>query len=235
MATKPTDCNLHSGHRQRMKERVLATGLDGLADHEILEVLLYFTLPRVDTNKLAHRLMSHFGSLSQVLGADYEELKAVSGIGEQTAFMLTMLPGLLGRVERDRNRDKQIFGGTAAFAEYVCSLFVGETTETVFLLCLNANLQLINTVRLAKGDVGSVHISTAQVVKTALRHKARTVVLAHNHPGGRLKPSVEDFDMTKRCQKALFEVNIRLLDHFIVSGERYLSFAEHRYMDILAE
>lgn len=233
MAKTTTECNLHSGHRQRMKDKVLQHGLDSLADHEILEVLLYFTLPRVDTNALAHRLMAHFGSLSAVLGADYEELRAVSGVGEQTAFMLHMLPALLGRVERDKNRDKPIFGATEAFAEYVCRLFAGENTETVFLICLNANLQLINAVRLSRGDVGSVHISVAQVVKTAIRHKARTVVLAHNHPGGRMKASMEDFDMTRRCLKALSEVNVTLLDHFIVSGDKYISFAEHRYLEVL--
>lgn len=233
MAKVTTEGNLHSGHRQRMKEKVLRHGLDSLADHEILEVLLYFTLPRVDTNALAHRLMAHFGSLSTVLGADYEELRAVPGVGEQTAFMLTMLPGLLGRVERDKNREKPIFGATEAFGEYVCNLFAGENTETVFLLCMNANLQLINAVRLGRGDVGSVHISVAQVVKTALRHKARTVVLAHNHPGGRMKASTEDFEMTKRCLNALAEVNVTLMDHFIVCGDRYISFAEHRYLEVL--
>lgn len=233
MATKPTNVNLHSGHRQRMKERVLAHGLDSLADHEILEVLLYFTVPRCDTNELAHRLMAHFGSLSQVLGADYDELRQVCGVGNNTAFMLTMLPGLLGRVERDKNREKPIFGATEAFAEYVCSLFVGETCETVFLVCLNANLQLINAVRLGKGDVGTVHISVAQVLQTALRHKARAVVLAHNHPGGRLKASNEDLVLTGRCEKALAQVNVRLLDHLIVNGDKYFSFAERGYMGLL--
>lgn len=233
MAKATTECNIHSGHRQRMKEKVLHHGLDALADHEVLEVLLYFTLPRVDTNSLAHRLMAHFGSLSTVLGADYEELLAVPGVGEQTAFMLTMLPSLLGRVERDKNREKPIFGATEAFAEYVCSLFVGENTETAYLICLNSNLQLINAVRLGRGDVGSVQISVAQVVKTAIRHKARTVVLAHNHPGGRMKASLEDFDLTRRCLTALAEVNVELLDHFIVSGDKYMSFAEHRYLDVL--
>ncbi len=227
------DGSLHSGHRSRMKERILNTGLDSLADHEVLEVLLYFTLPRVDTNELAHRLIAHFGSLSTVLGADYDDLRAVPGVGDKTAFMLCMLPGLLGRVERDKNRDKPIFGATQAFAEYVCRLFAGETTETAFLICLNANLQLINAVRLGRGDVGSVHIAPAQVVQAALRHKARTAVLAHNHPGGRLKASVEDFDLTKRCMQALGEVNVKLIDHFIVCGDKYCSFAERRYMEIL--
>lgn len=232
MATKPTD-GIHSGHRQRMKERILAAGLDSLADHEILEVLLYFTVPRCDTNELAHRLIRHFGSLSQVLGADYEELKQVPGVGSNTAFMLTMLPGLLGRVERDRNREKPIFGATEAFGEYVCRLFAGETTETVFLICLNANLQLLNAVRLARGDVGTVQVSVADVVKTALRHKARVVVLAHNHPGGRLKASADDLELTRHCHKALEQVNVQLLDHLIVGGGKYFSFQERGYMGIL--
>lgn len=227
--------DLHSGHRLRMKERILRYGLDNLADHEVLEVLLYFTLPRVDTNALAHRLLNHFGSLSTVLGADYDELRAVPGVGDNTAFMLTMLPGLLGRIERDKNRERPVFGGTEAFVEYVCRLFAGETTETAYLLCLNANLQLLNAVRLGQGDIGSVTLSVGGIVQTALRHKARNVVLAHNHPGGRMKVSVEDFEFTRRCMQALAAVNVRLVDHLVISGGRYCSFAERKYMNILQQ
>lgn len=227
------DRGLHNGHRRRMKQRVLQYGLESLADHEVLEVLLYFTLPRVDTNALAHRLLAHFGSLSAVLGADHDELCRVPGVGENTAFMLAMLPGLLGRIERDKEREKPIFGATQAFADHVCGLFAGETVEVAYLLCLNANLQLLNAVRLNDGDVGSVHLSVGAVVQTALRHKARNVVLAHNHPGGRLKVSVEDFDFTRRCMQALAEVDVVLADHIVVCGKRVCSFAERGYMSVL--
>ena len=227
------DAGMHSGHRRRMKRRILTDGLDKLADHEILEVLLYFTLPRGDTNELAHRLLGHFGSLSTVLGANYADLRAVPGVGDNTAFMLTMLPGLLRRFEYDKNREREIFGATQAFTDYVCSLFIGESIEAVYVLCLNASLQLINTVKLGIGDVGSVGLSVGQVVQTALRHRARNVVLAHNHPGGRLKVSVEDFDLTKQCIQALGEVGVKLVDHIVVCGDQYCSFAERKYIGLL--
>ena len=232
---KSADGSLHIGHRQRMKQRVLQYGVDSLADHEVLEVLLYFGLPRGDTNALAHNLIRHFGSLSRVLEADYEDLLQVNGVGENTAFMLSVMPKMFGRFKQDKNRDKLIFGSVEAFGEYVCELFVGEKNEVVYLICLNAGMQLLNSVRLGEGDIGSVAISVQDVVRTALTQKARNVVLAHNHPGGRTKVSVEDFEMTRRCMRALADVNVKLVDHLIVCGDTYCSFAERGYMTLLQE
>lgn len=223
----------HGGHRQRMRRRVREAGLDSLADHEVLEVLLYFALPRGDTNSLAHRLLRHFGSLSGVLEAAPEDLQKVEGIGENAAFVLSVVPELAARYLQDKNRQRPIFGSTEAFACYVKSLFASECREVAYMLCLNGNLQLINTVRLNEGSAGSVEVSVAMVVERALQAKARSVVLAHNHPGGRAKISYEDFELTKRCMQALACVDISLLDHFVVCGDRCVSFVESKYMDAM--
>lgn len=223
----------HGGHRQRMRRRVRAAGLDSLADHEVLEVLLYFALPRGDTNSLAHRLLRRFGSLSGVLEAAPEDLQKVEGIGENAAFVLSIVPELAARYLQDKNRRRPIFGSTEAFARYVQALFASESREAAYMLCLNGNLQLINTVRLNEGSVGSVEVPVATVVERALQAKARGVVLAHNHPSGRTKISCEDFELTKRCMKALDCVDIKLLDHFVVCGDSCISFVESRYMEAL--
>jgi DNA repair protein RadC len=236
MQEKPaqkSQASVHVGHRGRMKERVLRSGLDSLADHEVLEILLYLTIPRADTNELAHRLLAHFGSVSQVLEADPEELQKVKGVGANTAFMLSLMPQLARRYLSDKNRERPVFGDTKAFAEYIMRLFVGEKHEVAYMLCLNASMRLIHTARLGKGDVGSVTVSVSDVVAQALRHNARCVVLAHNHPGGRLKVSADDFELTKRCMKALAYVQVSLLDHFVVCGDMYCSFQEKNYMETL--
>lgn len=223
----------HGGHRQRMRRRVKTAGLESLADHEVLELLLYFALPRGDVNPLAHRLLRRFGSLSGVLEAAPEDLQKVEGIGENAAFVLSVVPGLAARYLQDKNRRRPIFGSTEAFVCYVQALFASESREVAYMLCLNGNLQLINAVRLNEGSVGSVEVSVPMVVERALQAKARGVVLAHNHPGGRAKISYEDFELTKRCMQALACVDIRLLDHFVVCGDKCVSFAESKYMDAL--
>lgn len=226
---------LHAGHRQRMRRRVRQNGAGSLADHELLEVLLYFTLPRGDTNVLAHQLLARFGSLSRVLEADYDELLEVQGVGENTAFLLGFLPTLFRRYQLDRSSKKRIFGSTRAFEQYVCDLFIGEKREVLYLVCLNAGMSVLNSVRLAEGDIGSVNVSVDEVVRAARKQRARNVVLAHNHPGGTLKVSNADFDVTRRCMLALSEAGINLVEHLLVAGDRTFSFAEHNYMYALRE
>ena len=223
----------HAGHRQRMKDRVLEFGLDSLADHEVLEVLLYFAVPRSDTNALAHRLLRQFGSLAQVLDADYLDLQKLGGISPNTAFMLKFAAQLSGRYLRNKNRTRQVFGGSLALVEYVQSLYVEHNVEVAYMLCLNSKMQLNQTIKLSEGTVSGVNIHVSEVVENALRHKARHVVLTHNHPGGRIKISADDFELTKRCMQALAYVDVNLLDHIVVCGSDHISFVERNYMDAL--
>ncbi len=225
----------HAGHRQRMRRRVRQYGADNLADHELLEVLLYAMLPRVDTNLLAHQLLQRFGSFSRVLEADYDGLLEVPGIGENTAFMLTLLPALFRRYQLDRTSQRRVFGSTGAFRQYVCDLFIGETHEVLYLICLNAGMRVLNSVRLFEGDIGSVGVSVEEIVRAAKRQRARNVVLAHNHPGGTLKVSREDFDLTRRLLPALAKAGVNLVEHLVVAGDKTFSFAEHNYMYALRE
>lgn len=222
--------NAHQAHRQRMRERILNSGLDSLADHEVLEVLLYYALPRRDTNVLAHELLDKYGSLSAVLEADYLDLVRQEGIGPNSAFLLKFTAKLAARYVQDKNRSRPVYGSTQAFVAYVGSLFVSEVREVAYLLCLDNRLRLINAVKLGQGTVDAVMLPPAEVVRHALNHLATNVVLAHNHPGGSAKPSDEDLRMTWKCLKALESVNITLLDHLIICDQGYFSFLENNYM-----
>lgn len=220
----------HAGHRQRMKERVLQYGIDSLADHEVLEVLLYSAVPRGDTNALAHRLLRQFGSLSQVLQADPLDLQHTGGVSPNTAFLLSFSAQLAGRYLRDKNRSRPILGSSKALLEYIQALYIEYNIEVAYLLCLNASMQVNQTVKLGEGNVGGVSIHLSGVVENALRHRARSVVLVHNHPGGISQPSKEDFELTKQCIQALRYVDVGLLDHVVVCGSRYFSFAQMGYI-----
>ncbi len=225
--------NEHQGHRKRMRARILQDGVDSLADHEVLEVLLYSVVPRRDTNVLAHQLLKRYGSLAGVLDADPRELQTMEGVGANTAFHLHYAALTAARYLQSKNRQRLIYGSTQAFLSHVKALFVAEVCEVAYMLCLDNSMRLINTVKLAKGTQNSVDFPVGDVVRTALMLGAKMVVLAHNHPSGRVKPSMEDLRLTKRCRAALALVNIKLHDHLIICGQEYFSFAEQGYMNAI--
>lgn len=222
--------NEHVGHRERMRARIMKDGVDSLAEHEVLEVLLYAVVPRRDTNHIAHQLLNRFGSLANVLDASPIDLQKQTGIGAKAAFHLHYTALAAACYIQSKNRQRLIYGSTQAFLNHVRALFPAEVCEVAYMLCLDNSMRLINTVKLAKGTRDSVNFSVSELVRLAVSHGAKNVVLAHNHPSGRLKPSDDDLQLTRQCMLALALVHIKLHDHLIICGQRYLSFAEHGYM-----
>lgn len=221
----------HNGHRQRLKARYHTEGsLRSFQDHEVLELILFYALPYQNTNGIAHELLNCFGSLSQVLEADYNELQRVDGVGAHVATLLTMVPQIAGRYVTDRWRDEKIFSSTAEICRYAIGLFVGRKNEAFYLICLNSKNQIIRNVLVAEGSIGKVNISVSKVVEEAVKSGSRSVVLAHNHPGGMCKPSGADLAVTRECVKALRYSHIPILDHVIVCGDSTVSFKEKGYM-----
>ena len=215
----------HAGHRSRMKKRYMEQGLDSMADHEVLEMLLYYALPYKDTNGLAHELLNKFGSLSGVLEAEISALETVNGIGTNTALLLNLMPKLAGRYYLDRWSEMPELNNSEDLLDYVRTLFVGRSLETFFMICLNNKGQVKNTIKLSEGTADEVVIYTTQVVETALQQKCKNVVFAHNHPGGNVNPSISDVRSTSDCYEALDAVGIQLLDHVIVCGSDVISMA----------
>ena len=227
--------SIHTGHRQRMKDRFLQEGLDNFSDIQVLELLLYYCIPRQDTNPIAHRLLDHFGSLSQVLEASVEELTKVSGIGENTATFLHLIPEVGRYYQVSRSTQVTILSSLDKCARYLLPFFFGRRVETVYLLCLDAKCKVLCCKEVGEGSVNSAGISTRKIVETALGVNATTVILAHNHPSGVAIPSGEDIQTTQRIAVALQCVDIQLADHIIVADEDYISMAQSggRYRDAL--
>ncbi len=219
-----SDKPLHHGHRERLRERA-AAGLDSFADHEVLELLLFSVIPRANTNPIAHRLLARFGSLSAVLEADPRDLATVEGMGARAASFLTLMPPLTRRYLHDRVvTDRPRLEGPVSVSEYLVPLLAGRAEEVAYLLCLDASLGVRYPALLGSGSVASTAVTPRQVVEVALRHRAVSVILAHNHPSGSLAPSGADRAMTCRIYAALAAVDIPLLDHVIVAGEKTYSF-----------
>lgn len=208
----------HEGHRQRMKERFLANGLDGFSDHEILELLLFYAIPYRDTNPLAHELTKRFGSWMQVVSADYRDLLTVPGVTAHVATLLTLVGRSATRYYRDITEGEVVqLYDTTDMAEYVVPWFIGEKDESVVLVSLDNKRKLLNATRIFEGSVNSAQFNVRLAVQQALRDNATQIVLAHNHPNGLCFPSVADISTTKYMMEVLAPLEIRLIDHLIVS------------------
>ena len=218
--------SIHDGHRERMKERFTEHGLDGFHDVNALELLLFYAVPRRDTNELAHALLNRFGSLDAVFSASVYELEEVPGVGRSTAVLISLIPELAKRCAVSRTREVTVFDSSSAIGRYLAPRLGTLPVEHVYLLCLDAQKQLIKTVELSSGVVDSVSVSSRQAVEAALHHRASSVVLAHNHPTGNVNPSRDDEALTRRIRDALALVDIPLDDHIIIGGQSWFSFAD---------
>lgn len=217
---------MHEGHRNRLKNRFIEEGLDSFEDHQILELVLFYAIPRKDTNELAHFLIEKFGSLSGVFEADSKELAKTPGIGENSATLLALIPSLARIYFKDRWGIRPELNSTTKAGEYVLTLFAGRPYEVFYVICLDAQHKVINAAIVHEGTIDQAQIYPRLIVETALRHKAHSVILAHNHPGGSSVPSPQDIEATKKIRQALEPISITVLDHIIVAGDKYVSCAE---------
>ena len=219
--------NLHSGHRQRIRARFLSEGLDHFEDHQVLELILFYAIPRGDTNEIAHRLLKHFGRLSAVFDARISDLKQVQGVGEQAALLIHTLPPLMRRYHRDRIvRDAPVLNSAQAVSDYLMPLMAGRTREVFYVLCLDSQLRVKFPAQISQGTVKDAFVHPREVVEAALAHHASAVVLAHNHPSGEVTPSKSDHQLTRQLVQALGIIDIAVLDHVIIADEDSYSFAE---------
>ncbi len=217
---------IHDGHRQRLMRRFRREGLDHFEQVQVLELLLFFGVPRKDTNELAHALLARFGSVSRVMNASEAELMKVPGVGENVATLLHLARELGRYYQVDSARRGKVMEDTTACGEFMMPYFFGRQVETVFMLCLNANCNVISCREIGEGSINSAVISPRRVVEVALEEKASTVVLAHNHPSGVALPSKEDIQVTRRLAAALAAVDVVLFDHLVVSEDDFVSMAQ---------
>jgi DNA repair protein RadC len=205
--------------------RFLKEGLESFEDHQVLELLLFQAVPRIDTNPLAHKLIHRFGSLSAVLEADPKDLASVDGIGENVAAFLSMIPHITRRYFFDRIKySRKVLNTWEAAAEYLVPLMAGRSEEVFYVICLDSQLKVLYPALISEGTVKDALVHPRHVAEAAVRHKAASVILAHNHPAGSVKPSAHDHKLTRKLVQALGGINVQVVDHIIVAGELIYSF-----------
>jgi len=215
---------LHDGHRKRLIQRFLEEDLDSFEPHNVLELVLFYAIPRKDTNELAHVLMHTFGSLKGVFDAPYEDLLKVEGIGPNAATLIKLVPSL-SRAYYSSTQRSVTLDTSEKSGEYFLPYFIGQTEEVVRLACLDAGGKVISNQILHRGSVNAAEVNIRKIVNLALRNNAVGVILAHNHPAGVALPSDEDVATTKSIRDALIPMGILLMDHIIVADQDYVSMA----------
>ncbi len=221
---------IHDGHREKMRRRFLHGGLDAFADHEALELLLYYAIPRKDTNAIAHALMERYGSLSAVFSAPVEDLQRVEGVGESAAILLRLAPQLYRKARLSDAEQETVLTSVERVGAYLLERFAGEKNEIVYQLCLDRKGKLLACKKLGEGSVASAELDIRRMVENALLTGASTVILSHNHPSGVALPSQEDYIATSRAKEALAMVGVALSDHVVVADGDFVSMAESGYL-----
>ena len=220
---KSEQVNIHKGHRDRLKRKFLNSDGENLEQHEALEVLLYYALPQKNTNSIAHELLRRFVSLSGVFEADWADLMQVDGIKEHAATLIKLQTALFRMYMQDKYEIKNVMLTSENAGKYILNLFYGYKTERLYAIMLDAEYRVISAVKISDGTNNSSPVYPRDIIKSTLETNAVNVILAHNHPNGPLIPSAADINVTKIIDKALTFINVRLIDHIIVSGNQYLS------------
>lgn len=222
MADKP----IHAKHRQRMMDKFMKSGMDSFSDHEVLEILLYFSIPRINTNEIAHQLYIYFGSLHGVLEAKPEELCKIKGIGLRSAQLINFTFALFRRYQLDLAKTQNNvtkLNTVERIGMYFVPQFSGETEEVLLAAYLDNAGRVIRCEEIMRGSASTVSVDTKKIIRAAVRLNAAGVVLSHNHPNGEAVPSAEDLSSTNYIERVLHEVGVQLVDHIVVAGERYSS------------
>ena len=216
----------HAGHRVRFRQRARDTELKGFQEHEIVELLLMFSQPRLDVNPQADKLIQHFGSLAALLDASAEEIMAVPGIGEASATLLSSLKPLFQIYMRERWRNRRTFCSRGELAHYCMDRFGGWDAERFALVCLNHQNAVIDARVLDAGTTIDVRSNDQKVLDVAMLHRANSIVLVHVLPGGEPAPSARDITSALSLEQSLRMWQVVVADYFILAGEKYVSLWE---------
>ncbi|EJF94981.1 RadC family protein [Bartonella tamiae] len=221
---KSTIISPHKGHRDRLRNRYFETHGIGLADYEYLELLLFRSIPRADTKPLAKALIKRFGSLADVLGADYFLLLEVEGCGEAVAKDLKIIAGIAERVNRSELRKRDVFSSWDKVIAYCKAAMAHETREQFRILFLDKKNGLIADEIQQTGTVDHTPVYPREVVRRAIQLSASAIILVHNLPSGDPTPSQEDISMTHRLKDVANALGIAIHDHIIIARNGYSSF-----------
>ena len=211
------------GHRQRLRQRLLTAGADSVADHELLELVLFLALPRRDTKPIARALLIRFGSFANVIAAPPAELRSVDGLGDAGSAALKTVQAAALRLMRSELKDRPVLSNWDSLMGYLSAQLARERVEQFRILFLDGKNRLLADEAQARGTVNHTPVYPREVAKRALEVHATAIILVHNHPSGDPTPSPLDLQMTAQVKRALATVDVVLHDHIIVGNGAWQS------------
>lgn len=224
--------NPYIGHHKRLRERFIKSGLNGFHDYEVLELLLTYVFPNRDTKPIAKDLLKKFKTLAGVFSAEKEELQEIKWVGERTVVYLKLLNDTLGFIFEERAKNEEIqFTQTAQLFEYFKATIGNKKNEVMRAVYLDSQNRRIHAENLSEGTVAEAVAFPRKIVESALKYRAISVIIAHNHPGGVAEPSDNDDKITGQIKSALQTVGISLQDHLVIAGDEYFSYRKTGYLE----
>ncbi len=221
-----SDYNLHIGHRKRLKEKLIRSNIGSLADYEILEILLFYSIPRKDVKPLAKSLLKKYHNIGTIVTIPTNELKE-NGITESTITLFRLIKEINSSINKEQLLDKPIINSWKILIDYIRSNIGYDKTECLHIMYLNHKNILIADETEKHGTINSVSIYPREILKKIILYNASSIVVVHNHPSGITEPSQADITLTKQLEKALEPLKISLIDHIIISSNSYFSFKKH--------
>ena len=233
MSNQTTKKNIHAGHRARVRENVLKNGFEQLEDHRLLELLLFYSIPREDTNEIAHRLLNEFGSFTEIVKATPKKLSEVQGVGKNSAIQIAAIGELFKRVIEEGAVKRTPYRTIEELVALVRSQYLNEKNEKLLFICFDSAMRLKKIESFTEGD----SVRTSAELKTALskilENDPTFVIMAHNHPEGPALPSNTDVGSTMTVSTTLRNLGINLADHIIINRTAYFSMREDsRYKNL---
>lgn len=232
---KEIDKNKHVGHRKRLRESANNVGLCNMQEHQVLELLLSYVIPRKDTNPIAHDLINKFGSFAQVLQANEEDLLKVEGVGEYAASFITFIKEFFSYYKLSKLNKKVSIKNTAQAVEYCGELLSDKTEEEFYAVFLNNNGSVIHYEKISSGTVNASQVNIKKITECAFKFNSANVILCHNHPNGTNNPSQNDKISTRAMVISLHLNGVNVLDHIIIAEDTSFSFARNGLIEKYVE
>ena len=218
------------GHRERLRAKYLETGLQGFSDAEVIELLLSFGTPRSDCKEQARSLLKEFGGFARVLEAEPAALQKIKGVGPKNGFAISFIHAVAAKYLKVRLEGKRYLHSSTEVIEYLTYQLRSLKKEVLTVVFLDSSHAIITSEIVAEGTLNVNTIYPRELIARALHYHAAALIIAHNHPSGELKPSVQDIQLTRLLYLLCSAMQIQLLDHIIIGDGAY-SFADHGLMD----
>lgn len=232
MGKSANEISIHSGHRKRLREKVKNAGLNSLSEHEIVELLLTYAIPRQNTNPLAHDLINNFGSLSKVIDADYYDLLKVKGLGEESALFINIISSLIQEYRKSKaNEENIIIRNTIDGINYFRKIHTVGGKEILHIICMSKLGKIVSSFNFAGNSDVEINFDFKMFIDKINRDNVNSIMMFHTHPAGQPDPSMSDLQTTQRCVYICYMLGIDFLDHLILTENGFCSMYQRGYIE----